>query len=345
MKILYAIQATGNGHISRAMELLPYLQQYGQIDLFLSGANNSLPLEAPVKYRSKGCSLFYNHAGSLNYLKIIKNFSPARIWKEVRELPVENYDLILNDFESITSLACAYKKIPSVQFGHQASFASPLVPLPAQKDRMGEWILKNYSKSQKNIGLHFQPYDSFILPPVIKNDIVQAIPSKQNHVTVYLPAYSDYKLLPYLKKIRHIRFEVFSKEVKQTITDKNISFLPVSRAAFNKSLINCQGIITSAGFETPAEALYLKKKLMVIPIKGQYEQLCNAAALEQMGVISLKEINEDFTLEFCRWMNHTISTPPTEYHHTTGDIVHTAMQMAIEEPIYCPTAYSEFIFN
>ena len=28
MKIFYAIQATGNGHISRAMQLYPYLQKF-----------------------------------------------------------------------------------------------------------------------------------------------------------------------------------------------------------------------------------------------------------------------------------------------------------------------------
>jgi hypothetical protein len=32
-------------------------------------------------------------------------------------------------------------------------------------------------------------------------------------------------------------------------------------------------------FETPAEALFLGKKLLVIPMTGQYEQECNAAAL------------------------------------------------------------------
>ncbi len=47
MKIFYAIQATGNGHISRAMELLPYLQRYGTVDIFLSGANSTLSLERP----------------------------------------------------------------------------------------------------------------------------------------------------------------------------------------------------------------------------------------------------------------------------------------------------------
>ncbi len=54
MKILYSIQATGNGHISRAMELLPYLQKFGTVDIFLSGANSTLPLEAEVKYREPG---------------------------------------------------------------------------------------------------------------------------------------------------------------------------------------------------------------------------------------------------------------------------------------------------
>ena len=57
MKILYAVQATGNGHISRAMELLPYLNEYGNTDIFLSGDNSNLAFDVPVKYRSKGLSL------------------------------------------------------------------------------------------------------------------------------------------------------------------------------------------------------------------------------------------------------------------------------------------------
>jgi len=131
MKIFYAIQATGNGHISRAMELLPYLQKFGEVDIFLSGANSTLPLNAPIKYRSKGLSLFYTCDGKLDYRKIIGRISPFRVMKEVRDLPVENYDLVINDFECITSLACARKKVPSVNFGHQASFVSDKTPRPA----------------------------------------------------------------------------------------------------------------------------------------------------------------------------------------------------------------------
>ncbi len=47
-------------------------------------------------------------------------------------------------------------------------------------------------------------------------------------------------------------------------------------------------MLCGAGFETPAEALFLGKKLMVIPMKGQYEQHINAASLKELGIPVLK---------------------------------------------------------
>ena len=99
MKILYAVQATGNGHISRASEILPLLQKYGQVDVMLSGTNAHLPVDLPVKHRSKGLSLFYRLGGGLNYLKMLKQINPFRIWADIKRLPVESYDLVINDFD------------------------------------------------------------------------------------------------------------------------------------------------------------------------------------------------------------------------------------------------------
>ena len=320
MKIFYAVQATGNGHISRAMEILPYLERYGQVDIFLSGANNSLELDAAVKYRSKGLSLFYTSGGGLNYTKIAREFAPLRLLREVKDLPVEKYDLVINDFECITSLACAYKKVPSVNFGHQASFISPKVPRPRHKEWMGEWILRNYARATQYIGLHFKQYDDFILPPVIKREILQAEPADKGHVTVYLSSFSDAKVSRHLPPLKDYSFQVFSKEVKQPVQEGNILFVPVNKNAFNKSLITCKAIITGAGFETPAEAMYLGKKLMVIPIRGQYEQFCNAAALEKMGIPVLKGLDGAFTTAFEQMMQQK-KRPALRLDHSTGSIV------------------------
>jgi uncharacterized protein (TIGR00661 family) len=345
MKIFYAVQATGNGHISRAMEILPYLERYGQVDIFLSGANNSLQLDASVKYRSKGLSLFYTTRGGLNYWEIAKQVAPLRLWHEVRDLPVERYDLVINDFECITSLACAYKKVFSVNFGHQASFISPKVPRPEKRDHLGEWILRNYARSSQYIGLHFKQYDDFILPPVIKKDILQADPRDKGHITVYLSSYSDAAVRRWLGPLSEFRFHVFSKEVKQPVQDGNILFIPVSKSGFNKSLITCKAIVTGAGFETPAEALYLNKKLMVIPIRGQYEQFCNAAALERMGVPVLKALDTRFAGIFRSWMDQK-RKPCLHPEYSTESIVSYLMHhCGREKKDALDMLYPEAVFN
>ena len=52
MKILYAIQGTGNGHVARAEDIVPILQEYGDLDVFISGAQTDLSVSFPVKYSS-----------------------------------------------------------------------------------------------------------------------------------------------------------------------------------------------------------------------------------------------------------------------------------------------------
>jgi uncharacterized protein (TIGR00661 family) len=302
MKIFYAVQATGNGHISRAMELLPYLREYGEVDIFLSGDNSHLKLDAPIRYRSKGISLYYNCKGGLDYWQMIKGLHPIRLREEIRDLPVEKYDLVLNDFDYITSAACARKKVSSIHFGHQASFQSPQTPRPVKKNKAGEWLLKHYVKADHTIGLHFGHYDEFIYGPVVKKDILHAEPTDGNYITVYLPSYCEPQLQQIFHSLADFRFEIFSKEATTIRQDKNIRFLPVNKELFNKSLVNCKGIISGAGFETPAEALQLGKKIMVIPIRGQYEQQCNAAALQQMGITSLSQIDEEFSGHFINWL-------------------------------------------
>lgn len=303
MKIFYAVQATGNGHISRAMELLPHLQHYGEVDIFLSGNNSNLALDAPVKYRSKGLSLYYDCNGGLDFWQLFKEFQPLRLKQEIRDLPVDKYDLIINDFDYITAAACAKKKIPSVNFGHQASFQSTHTPRPVIKSKTGEWVLKNYAKATHYIGLHFKAYADFIFTPVIKKEILEAEPSDRGYITVYLPSYCEPQLLSIFNQFPDTRFEIFCSQTTYSKKHGHITLLPVSKALFNESFIHCSGIITGGGFETPAEALHLGKKIISIPIRSQYEQQCNAAALKQLGIPTLKNLDTGFSGHFNKWMN------------------------------------------
>lgn len=315
MKILYSVQATGNGHISRAMELLPHLRKYGTIDIFLSGNNSNLAFDAPIKYRSKGISLYYNCRGGLNYWQLAKNFQPLRVRQEIRDLPVEKYDLILNDFDFITSSACSLKKVPSIHFGHQASFQSQNTPRPKTKNKVGEWLLRNYVIADDHIGFHFSSYDTYIFEPVIKKEILNSNPLDKGYITVYLPSFCEPQLRTTFLQIKDHRFEIFCCDTRSIKTERNLRFSPVDKTLFNESLINCKGIICGAGFETPAEALQLGKKLMVMPIRGQYEQLCNAEALIRLGVHCLQNIESNFKSTFYSWIQKE-SAPKKDYSST-----------------------------
>ena len=45
MKILYAIQTTGNGHLARAQSIIPKLKQVADLDIITSGPKNDFLLE------------------------------------------------------------------------------------------------------------------------------------------------------------------------------------------------------------------------------------------------------------------------------------------------------------
>src|SRR5690625_7003508 len=55
--------------------------------------------------------------------------------------------------------------------------------------------------------------------------------------------------------------------------------------------------------------MFLEKKLMVIPIKNQYEQYCNAAALKEMGVPVRNRIDQGFIPEVRSWLNSPKKSP------------------------------------
>ena len=309
MKIFYAVQATGNGHISRAQQIYPYLKNFGEVDFFISGNNANLDFPLPVKYRSQGCSLHYSKCGGLNYFDVIKNIKPYMMYNDAKALPLEKYDVIINDFDFVTSLSCKLKKLPSVQLGHQASFQSDSTPRPEKKSIIGEAILKHYAQATNHIGFHFQSYDSFIFPPVIKEEFINAKTEDLKHVSVYLPSFQKHCLLEAFSKLKHIQFHWFLNDIESVRIEKNIVYYPVNQSLFNKSLLSCHGLITGGGFETPAEALYLKKKLISIPIKNHYEQQCNAAALKKMGVKVLEDIGDDFSVIIEKWYNEQNNNP------------------------------------
>jgi uncharacterized protein (TIGR00661 family) len=321
MKILYAIQGTGNGHLSRARDIIPILEKTNaELDILISGTQADLNLPYPIKYQLKGLSFIFGKQGGVNMWKTYLRANTSRLQKEINSLPIETYDLIINDFEPVSAWACKLKKKPCVSLSHQAAVLVPSAPKPLKKDPLGKFILQKYAPTTKQYGFHFKAYQDNIFTPVIRQDIRNASCKTMDYYTVYLPSYGDEKILTMLSKAKHVKWEVFSKHNKKTIIDKNITIQPITNNAFVNSMANSKGILCGAGFETPAEALFMNKKLMVIPMKGQYEQQCNAASLMDMAVPVIKSLKTKHFGKLMDWIE-TDTKVAVNYPDITESII------------------------
>ena len=293
MRVLYAIQATGNGHISRAKELLPYLQKNVQVDVLISGTSADIELGQPIRFNLNGLSFVFGKNGGIDIWKTIIQMKFLQFFKDIIRLPLSEYDFVINDFEPVTAWACLLRKKHCIALSHQYSLLNKKVPRPQKKAKLSNFILKYYAPASVGYGFHFKAYDSNIHLPIIKKELKKKSETKKRYFVVYLPAFEDKKIISVLTKIYKTNWVVFSKQTKEKYRYGNIIVRPISRNSFNKKLINCSGVFCGAGFETPSEALYLKKKLLVIPMKNQYEQKCNAESLKKMGVPVIYDLSYD----------------------------------------------------
>ncbi|MFY7944561.1 MAG: glycosyltransferase family protein [Crocinitomicaceae bacterium] len=286
MRVLYGIQGTGNGHISRAEEIIPILKKMANVDVLISGNQSQVQSAFDVNYRKNGLTFLSSRDGKVDLYRTIINSKPIRLIKEIKSFEAHKYDLVISDFEPVSAWSALVNGIPCVELSHQAAVLNQNAPQPELNDRISKYILTHYCPTKLKYGFHFQSYSDKIFTPVIRNQVRQLEPKNKDYFTVYLPAYHDDVLWQILDQF-DVEWHVFSKFTKQAYRLNNIYFNPIDHSKFKASLENCQGVICGAGFELPSEALFLKKKLLVVPMLGQYEQACNAESLRKMGITVL----------------------------------------------------------
>lgn len=320
MKILYAIQGTGNGHISRARAIIPALRKHGEVEVLISGTQADVALDHPVKYRCQGLGFIFGRKGGIDLMATYRKNKLRQFRKEIRDLPVEDYDLVISDFEPVSSWACLQEGKPCIGLSHQAAVLDICAPRPKSKDRVGAAFLNYYAPATRQYGFHFKAYSEGIFTPVIRDGVRMLRPTDEDHYTVYLPAYSDRRILEALLHFPEVRWEVFSKHTKSVTEEQNVFIRPIHDNLFLRSMATSKGVLCGAGFETPAEALFLQKKLLVIPMKGQYEQQCNAAALKDMGVPVIKSLKQKHIATIDRWLEEGEAIP-VDYPDQTETII------------------------
>ncbi len=282
MKILYGVQGTGNGHITRARVMSQALKKHDiEVDYLFSG-------RAFDAYFDMGCfrSKTYRHGltfqiidGEIKYFKTFLHNKLLRFYHEIKACDLNGYDCVISDFEPISAWAGKRQSVPVLGVGHQYVFD---YPVPQQQPNwMSRQIFNKFAPAQHKIPLHWHHFNAPILPPII-DTTHEAEDVQKDLVLVYLPFENQEKITAVLSQVRDHQFIIYSAQTPITAYD-NVQFKALSRSGFQRDLQRCGAVIANAGFELSSEAIHLGKRLLVRPLHRQTEQISNAIALQQLG--------------------------------------------------------------
>ena len=317
MKILYGVQGTGNGHITRARALSKAFNQANiKVDYLFSGRDrdNFFDMEPFGEWQCKKGLTFIHKAGHLSIPKTLAHNSVKTLLSDIKSLDLRDYDLVLTDFEPITAWAAKKQNVASIGVGHQYAFYNNV---PRRGDNIASrMIMRHFAPANIQLGLHWHHFNQPILPPIAEVHISQ-LAAEKNKIIVYLGFESHDDVMRLLEPFKNYLFVVYGPYEKYQNYD-HIQLKPLSREGFQRDLSNATGVICNAGFELASEAIQLGKKLLVKPLQGQMEQLSNARALEELSLgMTMNSLSQETVTN---WLNCS-HAKQVIYPDVAGEIV------------------------
>lgn len=301
MKLLYGIQGTGNGHITRARTMAREFNKTDiEVDYLFSGraADKYFNMEPFANCRCLPGLTFVTRHGRIDYLKSATCNNLPHFFRDVRNLDLSSYDLVLTDFEPISAWAARRQKIPCVGMAHQYAFHYPIPT--AGGNALTHAIMKYFAPVDVALGLHWHHFQQPILPPVIEPCELSPTCEKDK-ILVYLPFEDVETTVSWLADIDSHQFHYYCAVNAPEVRD-HVHLHPFDRQGFLHALASCNGVICSAGFGLLSEAIQYGKKALVRPVAGQMEQLSNAVALKRLGFGDIIPVGSPDPEVIRRWL-------------------------------------------
>lgn len=300
MKIFYGVQATGNGHITRARVMAKEFKRIGaDVTYLFSGRERSQLFDMDIfgDYICLDGLTFVIEGGEINIIKTITHNNLLTLIRDISKLDLSGYDAVITDFEPITAWAAKLQNIKTIGIGHQYAFDYNIPVVGG--NTIAKWVMRRFAPTTVGLGLHWYHFNQPILPPIIETQN-SGVPIRTK-ILVYLPFEDSEQVVNELSLFDDYDFFVYGGDVN-TPCPNHIQIFKPSRAQFHEDLTNCNGVICNAGFELVSEALQLGVRVLVKPVQGQMEQESNAKALTYLDYGWVMEEVDAQIIE--AWLSH-----------------------------------------
>ena len=160
MNILYGVQATGNGHISRAHAMAKHLPLENTHYVFTGRKREDFfDMNTFGNWECLAGLSFAFKNGKISNLHTLRQNQWRQFLKDVYSMRkrLDDYDVVVSDFEPVCAWAAKLAGKPCIGIGHQYAF-DHAVP-KAGNDFLSRKIMQNFAPVSIGLGLHWHHFD------------------------------------------------------------------------------------------------------------------------------------------------------------------------------------------
>lgn len=324
-RIIYAVAGEGYGHSSRAHLVGQRFLEAGHDVMFVASQKALRYLRSiygPGVREIFGLSFAYRRGRIDPVETFTRNlFRVARANRLNRRLFQQEYrafkpDLVITDFEPFSGWWALRHRVPFVSLDnehlltvchleHRLRHFLPRIAATAVTKSFGigaaSYVVTNFFSAP------VRSHRAVLAPPIVRPLVTQLKPSNAGHVVVYwTTGTEEVRLRSVLSKFREQTFHVYGFNKSERAG--NCLFKPPSTEGFLADLAAARGVVASAGLSLISECMYWRKKMLLLPLPGQYEQILNAHYFEKLGLgLTARRLNEAVLARFLQKLGEPVS--------------------------------------
>ena len=324
-RIIYGVAGQGFGHSSRSHLIGQHLIDAGHEVLFAASRQSLSYLRRHFGEQVKeivGLGLVYRNGHLVPLQTISTNLSrflANRVAnRELYRGVFEPFypDLVISDFEPFSAWWAWRHGVPFINIDHQhlLTLCELDHPSSGRLSRLNAqavtrchacgavaYLIPNFFRTPTR-----HPR-AVVAPPVVRPIVESLLPTTGEHILIYTTdtSWRD-GLTTMLNSLRDQSFHIYGFDEDRHVG--NCRFKRTSTPDFLHDLASCRGVVATAGFSLLSECLYLRKKMLLLPVQGQYEQIVNARYAERFGVaLNRRLLNAEVLLEYQDFLRDPIA--------------------------------------
>ena len=238
-------------------------------------------------------------------------------------------DVVVNFFEPLAGLYYARYRpaVPMIAVAHQYVYLHPAHRFPpghtAERAAIQLFTRLTALGATRKLALSLSPMPTpardaslIVLPPLLRDAVFRQTPTRHEpFFLAYLlnSGYADEIIRWHRQHPDQVLHCFWDNRHAAAVEhyDETLTFHRLDDEKFLALMARCRGLITTAGFESVCEAMYLGKPVLAVPVEGHYEQYCNSLDAAGAGAgLASRHFDIDAFLRFVP----TYRSPAPAFH-------------------------------